>query len=185
MTWQLDPAHSSVTVSTKHMMITTVRGNLAIRHAEIEFDPEHPDQGSVVAVIDAASIDTGAAQRDEHLRSPDFLDTASYPEISFHSTRIEPQGQRYLLHGDLTLHGVTRPVTLEAEVEGIVADMRGGTRASFTATTRVNREDYGLNWNVALETGGWLVGKELKVEIELVAVEAAGTLAGAASAKAA
>lgn len=173
MNWQLDPAHSSVTVSTKHMMITTVRGNLAVKSAEIDFDPEHPEQGSVVAILDAASIETGAAPRDEHLRSPDFLDTDRFPEMTFRSTRIEPKGSRYLLHGDLTLHGVTRPVTLEAEVEGVVADMRGGSRASFTASTRVNREDFGLTWNVALESGGWLVGKELKVEIELAAVQAA------------
>jgi len=173
MNWQLDPAHSSVTVSTKHMMITTVRGNLSVKSAEIDFDPEHPEQGSVFAVLDAASIETGAAPRDEHLRSPDFLDTDRFPEITFRSTRIEPRRGRYLLHGDLTLHGVTRPVILEAEVEGVVADMRGGTRASFTASTRVNREDFGLGWNVALETGGWLVGKELKVEIELAAVQAA------------
>lgn len=173
MNWQLDEAHSSVTVSTRHMMITTVRGDLAIRSAEIDFDPEHPERGRVAATIDAASIDTGAAQRDEHLRSADFLDVERHPEITFRSTRIETKGQRYLIHGELSLHGVTRPVVLDAEIGGVVADMRGGTRAAFTASTRLNREDFGLTWNVALESGGWLVGKELKVEIELAAVQAA------------
>jgi polyisoprenoid-binding protein YceI len=172
MSWQFDEAHSSVTVSTKHMMITTVRGDLTIRSAEIDFDPQHPERGRVAATIDAASIDTGAAQRDEHLRSADFLDVERYPEITFRSTRIQAKGQRYLLHGELSMHGVTRPVVLDAEIGGVVADMRGGTRASFTASARVNREDFGLTWNVALESGGWLVGKELKVEIDLAVVQA-------------
>jgi polyisoprenoid-binding protein YceI len=173
MTWQLDPAHSSLGVSTKHMMITTVRGTMAITSAEIDFDPEHPERGSVTAVIDAASIDTGQPGRDEHLRSPDFLDTPHHPEITFRSTRIEPAGDRYRIHGELTIRGVTRPVTLDARIGGVVPDMRGGTRAAFAATTTVDREAFGLSWNVALEAGGWLVGRDLKVEIELAAVQAA------------
>lgn len=173
MTWQLDPAHSALTVSTKHMMITTVRGSMAIRSAEIDFDPEHPERGSVTAVIDPASIDTGQAGRDEHLRSPDFLDTANHPEITFRSHAIEPRGSRFAIHGDLTIRGVTRPVTLDAGIGGVVPDMRGGTRAAFTARTRIDREAFGLNWNVALEAGGWLVGRELNVEIELAAVQQA------------
>lgn len=181
MTWQLDPAHSTLVVSTKHMMITTVRGTMAIRSAEIDFDPEHPEQGSVVATIDAASIDTGVAGRDDHLRSPDFLDTATYPEITFRSTRIGPNGRRHELHGDLTIRGVTRPIVLDATVAGVVPDMRGGTRAAFTATGRIDREEFGLNWNVALEAGGWLVGRELKVAIELAAVQSAEVAAAAAA----
>lgn len=173
MTWQLDPAHSALTVSTKHMMITTVRGSMAIRDAQIEFDPQHPEQGSVAATIDAASIDTGQAGRDEHLRSPDFLDTPNFPEITFRSTAIEPRGKRYLIHGELTIRGVTRPVALDAEIGGVVPDMRGGTRAAFAARTKIDRGEFGLNWNVALEAGGWLVGRELTVQIELAAVQPA------------
>lgn len=182
MNWQLDPTHSSVVVSTKHMMITTVRGRMAIRDAQITFDPDQPERSAVRASIDAASIDTGAEARDQHLRSPDFLDTANYPDISFRSTFIEPRGSRYVIRGDLTIRDVTRAVALDAEIDGVVADMRGGTRASFTATTRIDREEFGLNWNVALEAGGWLVGKELKVEIELAAVAAADEIRQASAA---
>ena len=176
MTWQLDPNHSSLNVSTKHMMVTTVRGKLAIVDVALDFDPEHPERSSVEATIDAASIDTGAEGRDQHLRSPDFLDVATYPTITFRSTRIEPAGARYRLRGDLTLRGVTRPIVLDATIDGVVADMRGGQRASFHATTRINRDDWGLGWNVALEAGGWLVGKELGVEIDLAATEVAAEL---------
>lgn len=173
MNWQLDPNHSSVVVSTKHMMITTVRGRMAIRDAQVVFDPESPERSAVSAVIDAASIDTGATARDQHLRSPDFLDTAAYPDITFSSTSIEPRGSRYTIHGDLTIRDVTCRIALDAEISGVVADLRGGYRASFAARTRVDREQFGLSWNVALEAGGWLVGKELEVEIELAAVRAA------------
>lgn len=180
MTWQLDPAHSTLVVSTKHMMITTVRGSLAIRSAEIDFDPAHPEHGSVTATIDAASIDTGQAGRDEHLRSADFLDAATYPEITFRSTRIVPKHGRYELHGDLTIRDVTRPIVLDATVEGVVPDRSGGTRAGFAARGRIDREEFGLNWNVALEAGGWLVGRELAIEIELAAVQAVQELTAAA-----
>ena len=180
MTWKLDPAHSSVIVSARHMMVTTVRGRLQVSDATIEFDPEHPERGSVEARIDAASIDTGVAPRDEHLRSPDFLDAAQHPHIVFRSTRIEPAGDGYRIHGDLAIRGVTRPITLDAEIAGVVADMRGGQRAAFSARTRIDREAWGLNWNVALEAGGWLVGKEFGVEIELAALNAAEQAAAAA-----
>jgi polyisoprenoid-binding protein YceI len=172
MTWKLDPAHSSVIVSARHMMVTTVHGRLQVADATIDFDPQHPEGGSVAVRIDAGSIDTGVEQRDAHLRSPDFLDAEQHPHITFRSTRIEPRGDRYLIHGDLTIRGVTRPVALDAEVAGVVADMRGGQRAAFGARTRIDREAWGLNWNVALEAGGWLVGREFGVEIELAALRA-------------
>jgi polyisoprenoid-binding protein YceI len=178
MTWQLDPAHSSLTVSARHMMITTVRGTLKIVDARIDFDPDHPQRSSVEARIDAASIDTGVEQRDAHLRSPDFLDVERHPSITFRSTGIEPKGDGYLLHGDLAIRGVERPVTLDAEIDGVVADWQGGgDRASFSARTTIDREEWGLNWNVALEAGGWLVGKEFRVEIELAAVRPAAVAA--------
>lgn len=172
MTWQIDRAHSSVTVSAKHMMITTVRGTMEIADARLEFDPQHPERSSVEVRIDAASIDTGVEQRDAHLRSPDFLDAENHPYLTFCSTRIEAWGNGYVIHGDLTIRGVTRRVALDARVEGVVADWQGGERAAFRAETRIDREQWGLNWNVALEAGGWLVGKEFKVEIELAALRA-------------
>jgi polyisoprenoid-binding protein YceI len=170
MTWQLDLSHSNVTFSVKHMMVTTVRGVLKIADGSLEFDPQHPESSHVAVRLDAASIDTGAEQRDAHLRSPDFLDAATYPFIEFRSTAIDRRGDDYRIHGDLTLHGVTRPVTLDAELGGVVANLQGGQRAAFSAATKINREDFGLTWNVALEQGGWLVGKEIKIEIDLAAV---------------
>jgi polyisoprenoid-binding protein YceI len=173
MTWQFDPAHSSVTISAKHMMVTTVRGTLAVKEIDVAFDPEAPQGSSVTAVLDASSIDTGQGQRDAHLRSPDFLDVERFPEITFRSTAIEPAGKAWRLHGDLTIRDVTHPVTLDAEITGVIADMRGGRRAAVAARTRIPRETWGLTWNVALESGGWLVGKELGVEIDLALVEPA------------
>ena len=171
MTWTLDPAHSSVTFSAKHMMITTVRGTMKIRDFDLEFDPENLEASRVRVSLDAASIDTAQEARDEHLRSADFLETETYPTIDFLSTRIEAKaGDAYRVHGDLTIRGATRPVVLEAEYAGIVPNMQGGERAAFSATTKINRDEFGLNWNVALEQGGWLVSKDIKIEIDLAAV---------------
>ncbi|HET8586484.1 MAG TPA: YceI family protein [Candidatus Limnocylindria bacterium] len=170
MTWQLDLAHSNVTFSVKHMMVTTVRGSLKIADGTLEFDPQNPEASRVGVRIDAASIDTGAEQRDAHLRSPDFLDAQTHPYIEFRSTSVHREGDDFKIHGELTIHGVTRPVTLDAELGGVVANLQGGQRAAFSARTRIDREDFGLTWNVALEQGGWLVGKQIKVEIDLAAV---------------
>ena len=176
MTWTLDPAHSAVTFSAKHMMLTTVRGAMAIRDFDLDFRPDDLPASSVRVSLDVASIDTGQEGRDQHLRSADFLEADVYPTIDFASTRIERSGDDYAIHGDLTIRGVTRPVTLEAEYAGTVPNLQGGQRAAFSATTKLNREDFGLTWNVALEQGGWLVSKDIKVEIDLAvtsSVEAA------------
>ena len=178
MTWQLDPTHSDVTVSAKHMMLTTVRGRLAIRELDATFDPEAPERSRVTAVLDASSIDTGVAQRDAHLRSPDFLDAERFPEITFSSTGIKRAGHDWRIHGDLTIRGVTRPATLVATIDGVVSDMRGGRRAAFSARARIAREEWGLTWNVAIESGGWLVSRELEVGIDLALVEAAAEASG-------
>lgn len=170
MTWTLDPAHSAVTFSAKHMMITTVRGSMAIRDFTLDFDPKEIVSSSVRVSLDAASIETGQEARDQHLRSADFLETEAHPTIEFVSSRIEPAGDDYRIHGDLTIRGVTRPVVLAAEFGGTVPNMQGGTRAAFSATTKINREDFGLTWNVALEQGGWLVSKDIKVEMDIAAV---------------
>ncbi len=174
MTWTVDPAHSSVTFSAKHMMVTTVRGSMKIRDFDLDFDPANLAASRVRVSLDAASIDTAQEARDEHLRSADFLDTEAHPTIDFVSTSIEPKrGDEYRIHGDLTIRGETRPVVLEAEYAGIVPNMQGGQRAAFSATTKINRDDFGLNWNVALEQGGWLVSKDIKIEIDLAAVSSA------------
>jgi polyisoprenoid-binding protein YceI len=174
MAWQIDPAHTSITVSTKHMMFTTVRGTFAIAEGEIHVDPDHPEGSRISVKIDARSVNTGNEQRDGHLRSPDFLDVERYPYISFDSTAVDRQGEEgFTLRGDLTIRDETHPVELDGEFHGIVRDWRGMQRAAFSATTTIPREEWGLTWNVALEQGGWLVGKDLDVEIELAAVQEA------------
>jgi polyisoprenoid-binding protein YceI len=169
MTWTLDPAHSSVGFSAKHMMVTTVRGTMAIRDFDLDFDPDALERSSVRVSLDAASINTGQEARDQHLRSADFLQTEAYPTIEFASTRIEPAGSGYRLHGNLTIRGETRPVVLDAEFAGVVPNLQGGQRAAFSARTKINREDFGLTWNVALEQGGWLVSKDITIDIDLAA----------------
>lgn len=170
MTWTIDPAHSSVTFSAKHMMVTTVRGTMKIRDFDLDFDPDRLADSKVRVALDAATIDTANEQRDAHLRSADFLDAEQFPTLDFVSTKIEPDGDDYLIHGDLTIRGTTRPVVLKAEYAGAVKNMQGGTSAGFSATTKINREDFGLTWNVALEQGGWLVSKDVKIEIDLEVV---------------
>ena len=172
MTWTLDPAHSAVTFSTKHMMVTTVRGGMQIRDFDLDFDPEDLAASSVRVSLDAASIDTGQAMRDNHLRSADFFDAEQFPVIEFVSTRIERDGDDYAIHGELTIRDVTRPVVLEAEYAGTVPNLKGGPSAGFSARTKINREDFGLTWNVALESGGVMVSKDVKIEIDLEVVSA-------------
>lgn len=184
MDWTLDPAHSSVTFSAKHMMVTTVRGSIQIRDLDLAFDPDHLEASSVRVSLDAASIDTGQEARDQHLRSADFLDTERYPTIDFVSTRIERAGDGYRICGDLTIRGVTRPVVLDADFGGILPNLQGGRRAAFSARTTIDREDFGLTWNVALEQGGWLVSKEIKIEIDLAVVSSADAAAAQAEAEA-
>ncbi|MEO7296384.1 MAG: YceI family protein [Candidatus Limnocylindria bacterium] len=175
MTWTLDPAHSSVTFTTKHMMITTVRGSMKISDFDLTFDPDNHEASSVRVSLDAASIDTAQDARDQHLRSDDFLNTDDFPTIDFVSTSIERNGASASgrIHGDLTIRGITRPVVLDAEFAGVVANMQGGERAAFSASTEIDRDAFGLIWNVALEQGGWLVSKDIKIEIEVAAVSSA------------
>lgn len=174
MTWTLDPAHSSVTFSAKHMMVTTVRGSMKIRDFDLDLDVDNPEASSVRVSLDAASIDTGQQMRDDHLRSADFLKADEFPTIDFVSTRIVRTGDDTGdLHGELTIRGVTRPIVLKADFGGIVPNMQGGQRGAFSASAKINREDFGLTWNVALEQGGWLVSREIRIEIELAAVSTA------------
>lgn len=172
-TWTLDPAHTNATVSAKHMMITTVRGTLALVEGKVEFDPANPAAASVEATLDAASVNTGLGDRDGHLKSPDFLDIANYPTITFKSTKVEPTSDSQArVTGDLTIRGTTKPVVLDVEFLGANKNpFTQAETAGFTATTAINREDFGLTWNVALEAGGWLVGKDIKLAIDAQAIK--------------
>ena len=175
-TWTLDPTHSLVEFSAKHMMITTVKGRFGAVEGTIVADEANPAASRVEVEIDAASIDTRTEQRDAHLRSADFLDVETYPKLTFRGTRIEggfrEPGDTFVLHGDLTIRGTTREVTLDVTFEGTGRDPWGGERASFSAATRIDRRDFGLTWNQALETGGILVGNAITISLEVQAVKA-------------
>jgi len=172
-TWNIDPAHSGVDFSVKHMMVATVRGNLAGVEGVIEFDEAQPSRSSVEVRIPTASVNTGMTARDVHLRSADFLDAESHPTLTFVSTSVAPKGDRWAITGDLTIRGVTRPVVLAAEPLGVVIGMDGRRHAGFEATTKIKRSDWGLTWNVGLEAGGWLVSDEIAIDLEVAADEVA------------
>lgn len=165
-TWVLDPAHSEVTFNLRHMMISKVRGEFGLKSATIEA-PANPLEAKVTASVDAASISTGDQNRDNHLRSADFFDVETYPTIDFVSTGVRYEGGDFLVDGDLTMHGVTKPVTFELEFGGFGTDPYGNYKAGATAKTVVNREDFGLTWNAALESGGVLVGKDVTITLDL------------------
>jgi polyisoprenoid-binding protein YceI len=172
-TWTIDPAHTDVSFSAKHMMITTVRGKFARVEGSLELDENEPSRSGGEIRVDASSLSTGFGARDEHLRSADFFDAATHTWIVFRSTRVEPRDDgSYAVTGDVTIRGTTRPVTFEVEFLGTTPGLRGGRHAGFTARAKVNRKDWGLNWNMALEAGGWLVGDEIKLEIDVAADEA-------------
>ncbi|SCG60896.1 YceI family protein [Micromonospora coxensis] len=172
-TYLLDVAHKRVGFVARHMMVSKVRGEFADASATITV-AEDPMQSSVTATIQAASIDTKQADRDAHLRSPEFLDVETFPTLEYRSTAVKSRdGNEFVLLGDLTIKGVTRQVELEVEFEGVGRTPFGTDVFGFTATTEIDREDFGLTWNVALETGGVLVGKKVKIEIEGEAVRQA------------
>lgn len=172
-TWKIDPAHSQIEFGVRHMMITTVKGRFAGVEGTVLIDEANPSNAEVDVRIDAASLDTRESQRDAHLRSADFFDVEHFPHLTFKSKRIaDRDGEHFKLVGDLTVHGVTREVILDVTEEGRGKDPWGGERAGFTATTKVNRKDFGLTWNQALETGGVLVGEDVKINLELELVKA-------------
>jgi polyisoprenoid-binding protein YceI len=172
--WQLDPTHSTIQFSVRHLMVSNVRGSFRDFGLEVAFDPEHPELGSVIATVVAKSIDTGQPQRDAHLCSPDFLDAEQFPTMIFRSTAVEARGgEAYTLKGELTMHGVTKPVVFDAEYMGEVANPQGGRSAGLSARGRIKRSEWGLVWNVGLEAGGLMVGDEIKIEVELELAQAA------------
>ncbi len=170
-TWQIDPAHTEVGFAVKHMMIATVRGRFADVSGKITLDEEDLKNSSVEVEIQAASIDTRQEQRDEHLRSADFFDVENHPTLTFRSRRVEPAGKgKFKVIGDLTIRGTSREVVLEATEEGRGKDPWGNERVGFSAGTTIDRRDFGLTWNTALETGGVLVGNDIKISLEVEAV---------------
>jgi polyisoprenoid-binding protein YceI len=168
-TWSIDPGHAEVGFVGRHFMITKVRGRFTDVTGNVRF-AEDPADSSVEVVIGMASVDSGNATRDEHLRSAELFDVATYPQARFSSTRVEWTGSGGVVHGDLTIHGVTREVPLQVTYEGSARDPWGNERAIFSARTTIDRTDYGITWNMALEAGGLLVSTEIKIEIEIETV---------------
>jgi len=169
-TWAIDPVHSTVGFTARHLMVSKVRGKFASFAGTIEVSGE-PAESSVEATVDAASIDTGEPNRDAHVRSADFLDVEHYPTITFQAKGpLATSGTRFTLTGDLTIRGVTRPITLEGEYLGVMSHPQMGTRMGFSASGEINRYDFGVSFNAALETGGLVVGKTIRLELEGEAV---------------
>jgi polyisoprenoid-binding protein YceI len=170
-TWKIDPAHTQVEFAVRHMMITTVKGRFSDVTGEIQLDETRHAASRVNIDINVASIDTREAQRDAHLRSADFFDVEKFPKMTFRGTEIEGALHQFKLTGDLTIHGVTRPITLDVTHEGRGKDPWGGERIGFAATGKIKRSDFGLTWNAALETGGLLVGDDVKISLDVEAVK--------------
>lgn len=166
--WQLDTAHSTIGFSVRHMMVSKVRGRFSAFTADI-VTADDLTRSSVVATVEMASIDTGDAGRDEHLRANDFFDVAAHPNMTFRSTGISGTDDEVKLQGDLTVKGVSRPVTFDLEVGGVGKDPWGSTKAGFTASTTISRKDFGLEYNAALETGGVLIGDKVTIEVDIEA----------------
>ncbi len=169
--WTIDPDHSDVEFSVKHMRIATVKGRFSDVTGQITIDYENIENSRVEVEIGAASIDTRNEKRDAHLRSADFFDVESFPTLKFRSSRIEQSGGNLVITGDLTMHGVTRQITLDAEFNGQAGNPTGHQIISYTAKTELNRKDFGLNWNATLETGGVLVGDDIRINIEIEAYD--------------
>ena len=171
--WNIDPSHSTAEFSVRHMMITNVKGRFGKLEGTVEYDPAHPELSKFEATIDATSIDTRDEKRDAHLRSADFFDVEKNPKLTFTSREIKRTADGFTAIGDLTMHGITKPVTLE--IEGPTEETKdpwGNTRIGASAHAKINRKDWGLNWNAALEAGGVLVGETVKITLEISLVKA-------------
>jgi polyisoprenoid-binding protein YceI len=173
MFWYIDPSHTAVNFSVKHMMLSTVRGSLGKVRGRIELDPAHPENGDFEIAATVKGISTGDPKRDGHLQSADFFDAEKYPEVTFKSTAIFPRGdRRYTASGDLTIREVTRPVSFDVELIGIVENGQGGQHLGAAATVTIDRSDFGLTWNIPIPNGV-LVGEKVKIEIDLEAIDEA------------
>jgi polyisoprenoid-binding protein YceI len=171
--WNIDPSHSTAEFSVRHMMITNVKGRFGKLAGTVEYDPAHPELTKLEATIDATSIDTRDEKRDAHLRSADFFDVEKFPTLTFTSTEVKKTGDGFTALGNLTMHGVTKPIVLEIEGPSeATKDPWGNTRIGASATAKLNRKDWGLNWNAALEAGGVLVSETVKISLEISLVKA-------------
>ncbi len=171
--WDFEAGHTSVAFAVRHLMITIVRGHYKNIQGTLQIDPAAPADSSVEVSIDAASFSTEEKERDDHLRSPNFLEVEKYPTINFKSTHVEQTGySNYKVTGVLTIRGTARPVTLDVQSFGPVDTPFGNTRIGFLATTRINREDFGMSWNSAMPGGGFVVGKEVEIMIDVEAIRA-------------
>ena len=171
-TWTIDPIHSEVGFAVRHMMVSKVRGKFKTFSGEL-VTGENPLDSSVTAEIDLASIETGAEQRDDHIRSADFFEVETYPTMTYRSTGVRADGDGFVVDGDLTLKGVTKQVPLTLELNGFGPDPFGGTRAGFTATTEINRRDFGVNFSAPMQNGGVVVADKISIHLEIEAVLAA------------
>jgi polyisoprenoid-binding protein YceI len=170
-TWSLDPDHTTITFEVRHMMIAKVRGSFGSASGTIQV-AEDPTESLVEVAIDVASVDSGTPDRDNHLRSPDFFDAESHPQMTFRSTGVDVTSDGYRMSGVLTIRDISHPVTLDFEFTGGLVDPYGNPRIAFSASFEADREDWGLTWNMALESGGVLVGKKIKVSIDAEAITA-------------
>jgi polyisoprenoid-binding protein YceI len=171
-TWQIDPAHSAAQFAVRHMMVSTVRGEMGKVTGTVNIDEGDLTKSSVEATIDATAINTREPKRDDHLRSPDFLDTVKYPSITFKSSKVSKMDDHYQVAGDLTLHGVTKPIVLDVTGSATpIKDPMGNTKLGGSATARINRQDFGVAWNKALDAGGVLVGDQVDITIDIELVQ--------------
>lgn len=171
-TWKIDTSHTDVTFAAKHMMVTTVRGKFADVTGEIQADPGDPTSSRGEIRVGLASLNTGSEFRDTHLRSADFFDVENNPTATLAITNVRQRGDEFEVTGDLTMHGLTKPVTLQTELLGFYSSMEGARRVGFSASVTLSRKAWGLGWNVALESGGWLVSDEVKISIDAAFEEA-------------
>jgi polyisoprenoid-binding protein YceI len=170
--WTIDPTHTNIEFGVRHLMISTVKGRFGVVEGTVNVPSGDPVKAQIDVTIDASGIDTGVDKRDDHLRSPDFLDVARFPRLTFKSKRIERTGtDTFRVHGDLQIRDVTREVQLDVHALGTARDPWGGERAGYQATTRINRHEFGLDWNQALETGGVLVGADVSITLEVQLVQ--------------
>jgi len=170
-TWNIDPAHSAVEFAVKHMMVSTVKGRFGQVEGTFRIDEANPAKSSITAAVDVTSISTGVEQRDEHLRSDDFFNAAQYPKLTFASTKVERvDDENWKMTGDLTIRDITRSVTFDVEYDGRGIDAFGKNRAGFTAEAKINRKDFGVNWNGLIEAGGVVVADTVKIQLNIAAV---------------
>lgn len=169
-TWTIDPAHSIAEFAVKHMMVATVKGRFRTVEGTLRIDEANPQRSLITAAVDAASVDTGVEQRDEHLRSDDFFNAERFPKLAFQSTKIEQAGDAWKMTGDLTIRDVTRSVVFDVEFDGRGVDAWGGDRAGFSAETKISRKDFGVHWNGLIEAGGVAVGDTVRISINISVV---------------